>query len=59
MRTHTTQVSFRFDPIMRAELESIKRRDGIPVSEQLRRAVQLWIDTKRPTTAASRRRHRG
>jgi hypothetical protein len=58
MRTHNTQVSFRFDPAMRAELESIKRRDGIPVSEQLRRAVQLWIASKRQTAVAGRKRHR-
>jgi hypothetical protein len=25
------------------QLRSIKERDGIPVSEQMRRGIQLWI----------------
>jgi len=40
-------LSFRFDPEMRRVLDAIQVRDGIPVSEQVRRAIQMWIDLKR------------
>jgi hypothetical protein len=43
---------------MLAALEAIKLRDGIPVSEQVRRAIEQWIVTKTPE-AVDRRRHRG
>jgi hypothetical protein len=39
----TKHVSFRFEPGVIAALDAIKRRDGIPVSEQVRRAVDAWI----------------
>jgi hypothetical protein len=42
----TTHVSFRFAPEIRRVLEAIKKRDGIPISEQMRRAILLWIATK-------------
>ena len=51
MAAQTKQVSFRFSPEVRAALEAIKRRDGIPLSEQLRRAVQLWIAAKQKAPA--------
>jgi hypothetical protein len=41
--TKTKQVSFRFTPKTREALEFIKERDGIPLSEQLRRAVAMFI----------------
>lgn len=40
------QVNFRLDPTQREALNAIKDRDGIPLSEQLRRALQKWIDEK-------------
>ena len=58
MRTPTKHVSFRFHPAMLAALEAIKRRDGIPLSEQVRRALEQWIAAHTPaeTVARSRRR---
>jgi predicted transcriptional regulator len=44
MQKHTTQVSFRLSKDTHAALDAIKARDGIPLSEQLRRALQLWLD---------------
>jgi hypothetical protein len=45
---------FRFDDEMRQALAAIKERDGIPVQEQVRRAVLTWLATKdveRPLSA--------
>jgi len=59
MATQTKQISFRFTPEVREALEAIKARDGVPFSEQLRRAVQLWIAAKTdPVPPARRRRPR-
>jgi predicted DNA-binding protein len=60
MSTQTRQVSFRFTPEVRQALDAIKERDGIPLSEQLRRAVALWIATKDvPPPATARKPRRG
>lgn len=48
MAQQTMRWSLRCTPAMRAALEAIKARDGMPLSEQLRRAVQLWIAAKLP-----------
>ena len=45
---HTKQVSFRFTPDVRQALEYIRQRDGIGYSEQMRRAVALWIKQAKP-----------
>jgi predicted DNA-binding protein len=62
MSTHVKQVSFRFTHEVRQALDAIKERDGIPLSEQLRRAVALWIATKAlpaPAAATTPRKRRG
>lgn len=46
MRKHIKQISFRLTPEVAAQLAAIKERDGVPLSEQIRRAVLLWIDSK-------------
>jgi hypothetical protein len=38
--------AFRLDEGLLASLQEIKIRDGIPVSEQVRRALQTWIESK-------------
>jgi len=38
--------NFIIDPEMKAAMESIKERDGISVSEQARRALAAWIESK-------------
>ena len=40
------------------QLYAIKVRDGVPVNEQIRRAVQAWLEEKR-TTPASKKPRRG
>jgi predicted DNA-binding protein len=41
--THKTQVSFRLSDEMYEALDEIKVRVGIPLSEQLRRGLDLWL----------------
>ena len=44
--TPLRQTAFRIDEELLAALLVIKARDGIPVSEQVRRALQAWVDSK-------------
>jgi hypothetical protein len=53
---HTETVNLRIPADMRAALDAIKIRDGIPYSEQLRRALQLWLDQKNPPATKKARR---
>lgn len=46
MTKHSKFLSFRIPDPMYDAIEAIKTRDGIPLSEQLRRALQLWLDHK-------------
>jgi hypothetical protein len=53
--------TFRLETEIMAALAEIRDRDGIAVSEQVRRALRQWIGTKgvkvkRPTAAGSTRR---
>jgi len=38
--------SLRLDPKLDRMLKDIKQRDGIPESEQIRRALLLWFEQK-------------
>jgi hypothetical protein len=38
--------TFRIDRAILEGLEEVKRRDGVPVSEQVRRALLAWLETK-------------
>jgi hypothetical protein len=38
--------SFWIDPTLAEGLKAIKARDGIPESEQIRRAIEAWLDAK-------------
>ncbi len=38
--------SFWIDPKLAKGLKDIKKRDGIPESEQIRRAIETWLETK-------------
>jgi len=44
----TRPVSFRFSRDVWDALHAIKARDGVPVSEQVRRALDAWIQLKAP-----------
>ncbi len=38
--------SLRLDPELAGLLKALKERDGIPESEQIRRALRLWFESK-------------
>ena len=38
--------SFYLEPELSAGLKAIKERDGVSESEQVRRAVRLWLQSK-------------
>jgi hypothetical protein len=44
--THLRQTAFRLEADLLEALQEIKRRDGVPVSEQVRRALQAWVESK-------------
>ena len=54
--------SFWIDPEQAAALKAVKERDGVPESEQIRRAIDAWLTAKRvkrkatPRHAVKRRR---
>ena len=43
MKTHEHQVSFRLPEDVMAQMYAIKRDIGIPLSEQLRRGLEMWL----------------
>jgi hypothetical protein len=49
------QTAFRIDPDILEGLRAIKERDGVPVSEQVRRALAAWIESKGDTKADRKR----
>ena len=55
MASSLQPASFRLEPALLAALQAIKERDGVPVSEQVRRALQAWIETRGVEKAAPRR----
>ncbi len=40
------QSNFRIDSDVIEALNRIKERDGVPVSEQVRRALRAWLETQ-------------
>jgi hypothetical protein len=50
--------TFYIDDALRASLTAIKQRDGIPESEQIRRAIAAWVESKNITAKADRPRGR-
>jgi hypothetical protein len=50
--------AFRLDTETIDGLNIVKARDGVPTSEQVRRAIQAWLDAKGVTKKAERKRHR-
>lgn len=44
--------NFRIDPDLDAGLKLVKARDGIPESEQIRRAVREWLERRKAIKAA-------
>jgi hypothetical protein len=50
--------NFRIDEELLDGLERIKARDGVPVSEQVRRALATWLRSKGEDTKTPRPRVR-
>jgi len=46
--------AFRLETEIMAALAAIRERDGIPVTEQVRRALKLWIAQKGGTIKSDR-----
>ena len=46
--------NFRLDDTMLAALHRIRNRDGIPVSEQVRRALVTWVQLKGESLPSAR-----
>ena len=56
MATAKRQTAFRIEPEIMDGLHALKERDGVPISEQVRRALRAWLDAKQiPIKAAPRR----
>jgi metal-responsive CopG/Arc/MetJ family transcriptional regulator len=41
-----TSATYRLDDDLLQGLETVKERDGVPVSEQVRRALRAWLEAK-------------
>jgi Ribbon-helix-helix protein, copG family len=52
--THVT--TLRLDDRLMDGLRTVKDRDGIPVSEQVRRAIEAWLGTKGVEVKTERKR---
>ena len=48
--------TFRLETEIMAALAEIRDRDGVPVSEQVRRALLQWIESKGVKAKADRKR---
>lgn len=53
--------AFRLSEELLATLAAIKVRDGIPVTEQVRRALEAWVTDRaiRPASTKTRRTRKG
>jgi len=40
------QTAFRLEPEILDGLQTVKERDGIPISEQVRRALREWLEQR-------------
>ncbi len=49
-------MNFRLETELLAGLEHVRERDGIPVSEQVRRAIRAWLQDKSVTVNSERKR---
>jgi hypothetical protein len=38
--------TFRLEPELMEGLQAIRERDGVPIAEQVRRAIRMWLDAE-------------
>jgi hypothetical protein len=50
------QTNLRLDDDILDGLQQVKERDGMPISEQVRRALRVWLETKGIVDKAAARR---
>jgi hypothetical protein len=48
--------TFRIDEELLVALRQIQERDGVPVPEQVRRAIRTWVEQRGVAAKADRRR---
>jgi len=53
--TPRTRYNFFIEDHQRDRLREVKERDGIPESEQIRRAIDEWLDRKGVTLKTAKR----
>lgn len=46
MTPNLKPATYRIDQELIDGLEEVKRRDGVGISEQIRRAIRAWLDEK-------------
>lgn len=51
----STILTLRILPETLAAMREIQDRDGVPVAEQARRGIQIWLDSKGVTKADRKR----
>jgi hypothetical protein len=56
MPSQKKQTAFRLDPEILDGLQHIKVRDGVPISEQVRRALAQWLNARGVTMKTERKR---
>lgn len=54
--TPKTASTFRIDDELLEALRTVKQRDGIPISEQVRRALLAWVESKGVQMKSDRKR---
>jgi hypothetical protein len=50
-----TLTNFRIDPELLEALRQIRERDGLPIAEQIRRAIRVWVEARGITKAERKR----
>ena len=53
------RVNFYIAPDLAEGLKTLKERDGIPESEQIRRGIKLWLESKGIKATPTRARKGG
>ena len=48
--------NFRLEAELLEALQTVKARDGIPITEQVRRAIVLWLEQRGVTPKTERKR---
>ena len=56
MTPNLKSTTFRLEAELLAALQKVKERDGVPVTEQVRRGVLLWLKSKGVKVEAPRQR---